>query len=731
MCRVRELSVDTTARNARNACGERDAMHESCQLRYVVSPRALEPELWSPSILQISASQRPLVPSYPLRLSCILPVLGSAFTVSSQHEKPARRNHPLRYLLYVDCSLPFPNTLLTRPRPQDLEPAELVNLQHVSRQLLNLSRDNNLWKTLCFTHSVAERRRRRIEAASDIDPRLAELISAANNISNAFDTSVYDPHAPSAETQLERNKEKKWEALRTNWDPSYPDEKVNWYEDFIQRHAEQKISWFQDAGSEGKEEDVVRRDATGAGILFDSEGPADKLVAPMDDGSIGIWDASARSGRQGKIVAKSDVGVLSNRGQDLDHETRLRQSQAIMTETGAVECVSIDSTLKKGFFAVQNVLNEVDLNTLKVVARTPYPFPITALSEAHHPTPLTVGTNWTLHLHDTRKPPTVPTATRCELIGGATDTSFSRLETGDFGGHVSLSQPGALSILHLPTNRDWDGNGDIWVGGRFTSMLNFDRRFFPRLRGTVHSGARLSCITSIPQPFIPQSLRAHYPPSYLRNAKSTPGHTLITAGEYKGKGSLELYGLSSEPTRSINSSDSRTTRNPQACYQNRQTASSSKLLAVAPHGTRIVFSDGDGNMKWVERDGSTPVRNFNINDLHRREVQGNAMSNPLNETIEHGWGDIVQKILPTVKPNTSHDTSLGQNNLIVWTGDGKLGMLGFGRDAPFDGDAFEDALEQQVGDGGEKVREREYGVEMRRALEQQAREVRWLRGYGL
>jgi hypothetical protein len=630
--------------------------------------------------------------------------------------------------MYVRAPHLFTPTPLTAS--PDLEPSELVNLQHVSHQLLNLSRDNNLWKTLCFSHSVAERRRRRLEAASDIDPRLAELITAANNISNAFDTSVHNPFAPSAESQLERNKEKKWEALRTNWDPSYPDEKVNWYQDFIQRHAPQKIGWFQDAGNEGKDEDEVRREATGAGILFNSDGLADKLVAPMDDGSISIWDARASSDRQGKIVVKSGIGLLANRGPDLDYDTRLRQSQTIMTETGAVECVSIDSTLNKGFFAVMNVLNEVDLNTLKVVSRTPYPFPITALSEAHHRTPLTVGTNWTLHLHDTRKAPPAPSSTRCELIGGSTDTSFSRLETGDFGGHVSLSQPGALSILHLPTNRDWDGNGDIWVGGRFTSMLNFDRRFFPRLRGTVHSGARLSCITSIPRPFIPQSLRAGYPPSYLHEAKATPGHTLVTAGEYKGKGSLELYGLSAEPTRSINSSDSRTTRNPQACYQNRQTASSSKLLAVAPHGTRIVFSDGDGNLKWVERDGSTPVRQFNINDMQRQpsETPSQTMTNPLQAGTEHGWGDIVQKILPTTKVQ---DAELGKNNLVVWTGDGKLGMVGFGRDAPFDVDMFEDALEEQVGDKGEKVREREYGMEMRRALEQQAREVRWLRGYGL
>ncbi|RMZ67482.1 f-box domain-containing [Pyrenophora seminiperda CCB06] len=636
-----------------------------------------------------------------------------------------------------------------------LEPSELVNLQHVSHRLLQISRDNNLWKTLCYSHSAAERRRRRLELSTDsIDPRLAELIRAADTLSHTFDTSVHDANAPSAETQQQRNQDKKRQALIANWDPSYPDEKVDWYQDFIQRHAEQQIGWFQDAGSEDKDEREIRREATGAGILFDSDGLADKLVAPLDDGSIAIWDAAACSEQQGQVVAKSDVGLLPGKGSDLDYHTRLTQSQAIMTETGAVECVSIDSKLHKGFFAVQNVLNEVDLNTLKVVSRTPYPFPITALSEAHNRTPLTVGTNWTLHLHDTRKPPQPPSSVRCELIGGATDTSFARLETGDFGGHVSLSQPGALSILHLPTSREWDGNGDIWVGGRFTSMLNFDRRAFPRLRGTVHSGARLSCITALPYPFVPHHLRLGRPyasPSLLRQVKTTPGYTLVTAGEYKGKGSLELYGLSNDPVYSINSSDSRTTRNQSAYYQNRQTASSSKLLSVASHGTRLVFADGDGNLKWVERDGSTPVRQFNINDLQPIHGSGDdnarasrssshqvGLVNAETDT-EAGWGgDIVQKILPTVTPSlvapyTPSERTGAASNLVLWTGDGKLGMLGFGRTAPFAAkDVFEDALEEQVGDAaGERIREREYTAGMRRALEQQARELRWLRGYGL
>ncbi|KAF3035855.1 hypothetical protein E8E11_003942 [Didymella keratinophila] len=618
-----------------------------------------------------------------------------------------------------------------------LEPSELVNLSHVSRQFLSLSRDNKLWKQLCFSHSYTERRRRRLEITftsppAETDPRLAELIEAANSLADSFDITVHNPRAPGAEAQLNKNKEKRRAALLSNWDPSGLEEKVNWYQEFVQRHAPQQLSWFHDAGHDN--DDEVRREATGAGILYDASGLASKLIAPLDDGSIKIWDANARSSSIAKCIATSDVGLLTNRGPDLDRDTRLSQSQAIMTETGAVECVSIDSARHRAFFAVQNSLAEVDLTTLQIVARTPYPFPITALSEAHPNTPLTIGTNWTLHLHDTRQ--RLPTS-RIELLNTTSD--FSRLDTGDFNGHVSLSQPGALSIAHLPSSLG-DGNGDIWVSGRFTSLLNFDRRYFPRLRGTVHSGARISSLCLIPTPFIPQSLRLGAPyssPGLLRSARETGGVTLATAGEYKGKGSLELYSLSPEPGTGINSADSRTARNTRACYQNRQTASASKLLSVASHGTRLVFSDGDGNLKWVERDASTPVRQFNINDVNGEERGSASANNNRGIPEETASGDIVQRILPTISPSllsppSNADTpELGTQNLAVWTGDGKLGMVSFGCDSVFEKDTFEDALERQVDGEDTKVMEKEYSLEMRRALEQQAREVRWLRGYGL
>lgn len=602
----------------------------------------------------------------------------------------------------------------------------------MSRQFLNLSRDNKLWKQLCFSHSYTERRRRRLEITltwppAETDPRLAELIEAANSLADSFDISVHNAGAPGAEAQLNRNKEKRRAALLSNWDPSGIGEEVDWYGEFVQRHAPQQVSWFQDAGHEDEDDDGggdgVRGEATGAGILYDGDGLADKVVAPLDDGSIRIWDAGARSSSLGRWVATSAVGVLTNRAP---------QSRAMMTDTGAVECVSIERVRQRGFFAVQNSVCEVDLHTLQLVSQTPYPFAVTALSEAHHTTPLTVGTNRTLHLHDPRQParPASPST--------STSTSFARLATGDSARHVALSQPGALSIAHTPSSLG-DGNGDIWLAGRFTSLLNFDRRFFPRLRGTVHSGARLSTLSLLPTPFIPHTLRLgapYAPPSLLHHARSTPGATLLAAGEYKGKASLELYSLSPDPAYAINSADSRTTRNTAACYQNRQTASASKLLSAAAHGTRLVFSDGDGNVKWVERDASTPVRQFNINDLDsntRRAAPPSGHLEP-NSHLHTGRGDIVQRIVPTSCPSVADTPRLGTENLLLWTGDGRLGMLSFGHEPlfAFDKDIFADALERQV-DGEPDMRavEREYSLEMRRALEMQARELRWLRGYGL
>lgn len=491
-----------------------------------------------------------------------------------------------------------------------------------------------------------------------------------------------------------------------NWEPGYPGERIDYFEEFIQRHADIHCDWLDIPGNNRDQQD---REATGVGVLIDDAYGSRHVVAPLYDGSICIWHVSTRTtvdqGGRGRLVGHSGPGHLTGRSDVSD-------SHAVMTETGAVECVSIDSQTQRGYFAVQNLLHEVDLKTLQLVSTKAYPFPITVLSAHSASAPLAVGTNNTVHLYDAREASKTDSAGSGELIGGSLSS------------HATLSQPGPLSIVHDPTSTS------LWVSGRFTSLLNYDIRHFPRLLGTIHSGARIASLASLPHPFIPRDLDLIRNPSAslsaLHTARTTPGSTLIAAAEYKGKGSLEVYGL---PWT-------------KQSYQNRQTASASKLLSAQPHGARIVFSDGDGNMRWFERNGSTHVRSWNVNTAlpESNPNEGDASAGGIFSSSASempGQGDIVQKIVPlpaakSSSPASRHD--LPTEPLLLWTGDGRLGMLNFGQRPLSGGEDWHDALEAQAASAEDKAKqdaERQYGMAMRRALERNANEVRFVRGLGI
>lgn len=597
----------------------------------------------------------------------------------------------------------------------------MVHLQLVSSRYLTLARDSALWKTACFNRSTAEALRHRQARLSRQDASLAELRNAVTDLT-AHDVSQSLHRArerasadPLAAARIRRSR------AFASWEPGYAEEQLDYYEEYIHRHAPISVAWLDLPRAHSADSREVR-EATGVGVLIDQQACGDdRVVAPLDDGSLCLWDVSARSTSYnsggGRLLAQSRPGLLSGCS---SHATA--ESHAVMTETGAVECVALDSPARKGYFAVQNLLHEVDLTTLQISSTKQYPFPITALSEKKGWTPLTVGTSMTIHLHDPRDPAFAACGTSPggELIGGSIYS------------HATLAQPGPLSIL----NHDGLGEDDesIWVAGRFTSLLNYDRRFFPRLRGTIHSRARVASLASLPFPFVPRNLHLVSNPNAsmaaLHEAKSRPGTTLLAAAEYKGKGSLELYGLPGLEE-----------------YQNRQTASASKLLSVAPHGGRIVFSDGDGNMKWMERDGHSHVRTFNINEAIAGDDDptnpGDASSHGIwSSTASElpGQGDIVQKILPTGQssaqlPLRANDRlDINQNTLLLWTGDGRIGALGFGHGSPFANEVWHDALQDQAQTAEQRAKEdaeRQYGMAMRRALERNADEVRFVRGLGM
>ena len=526
----------------------------------------------------------------------------------------------------------------------------------------------------------------------------------------------------------------------TNWDPSYPNDHVDWYGEYIARHATVSLSWLQQPSrtlNNGK----GTCDIKGLGYHTNSSGS--RVVAPLEDGSVCIWDisdAGREDGlgkqRRGAMRACSRPGLLYYTESRTDVESVFASSGPDMTSTAVTECISIDSIRNKAYFAVDKNLKEVDLETLLVTACEQTTDPISALSKVDHPVPLTVGTTRSLYLHDPRRARNsgrddpncgdrVESTTANFPASSRPRTDFYRLFSGDqTTDHAPLSQPGPLSILHLSPNGCEDAsNGEIYVGGRFPSILVYDRRYFPKLRNTIHSGARICSLASLPNPF--RSLEVDLMRENklgvqtVQDYKSQAGSTLIACGEYNGKGSLEMYGVSSAPTEIDLSPPPPLSSAQDLVYKNRVSASSSKLLSVTPHGTRLVFSDSNGQLKWVERDGSTTVRRWNINNYEPEQVRG-----IFNNRVT--GGDVARKILAT--DQNVRTGRVCNDELLIWTGE-KIGLLSFKSKSEFGVEDWEAKAESA--EEGIKIREeRIYSETMRRALERQANDVRFVRALG-
>jgi hypothetical protein len=260
-------------------------------------------------------------------------------------------------------------------------------------------------------------------------------------------------------------------------------------------------------------------------------------------------------------------------------------------------------------------------------------------------------------------------------------------------------EPGPLSILHHAEN-------EILTGGRFPSILSFDRRYFPRLQYVIHSSASLSGLASIP-----------HPPAGSSSSLSSTS-TLVACGEYRGRGSLELYSLP-------HSKQSSNTGDPEALfsYKNRQDAARSKLLSVTTQGTKIVYSDSEGGLKWVERDGRSLVRRWNINDF--------GLTTPVSNIASLSGDQVVRKIIPLTTDNSEYGER-GDGDLLIWTGE-RVGIVTTKTQRV---DHQEMVLEAEKGEllseeSKLKEREEEYSKAMRQALERQADERRWMSRFRL
>lgn len=639
-----------------------------------------------------------------------------------------------------------------------------MQLQSVSKRFLDLARDNNLWRLHCYEESWAALQASR-PAGRTSSSLLTHPTATLSTLGQNSLRDLIQPPAPQSDntgTEDVRGLSLSERArAAAEWDSSTEGEHVDWYSEYIARHGPMSLSWVQQPlhpRSAGRR--CHPYEVKGMGLLKDwSSARQHKIVAPLDDGSVCIWDlnhshcADSQS-TKGRILSMSEPGVLMT---SLSSRRERSPSKTSLEFINLGEGVSIDSFRRRAYLAIGNVLNEVDLETLRVISQQRYPWSIFALSqETDYSVPLTLATTLSLQIHDSRLSAVEEEeaiSLRCEKnaaplfpeldIFAHTDSPQLHLQRNgqpprrirspgptDQENYAPLFQPGPLSILHPPAPHV----NTILLAGRFPSILCYDRRFFPRLQSTVHSGGRLCGLASAPEPRFPVFTDSTYPES----------HAVVACGEYNGRGSLELYRLRSSSQNGDSSASDRSSQlTPE--YKNRQSAASSKLLSVASHGNRLVYSDSEGNIKWVERNGRSEVRRWNINSSQpqipsSRRSLSSSETLPGDESRPRGlWpgsngseGEVARKVLPT-------GGNLTGDELLVWTGE-RIGRLKFSIPADQEASVEDEedewfmhaevdeetrkAMRQKHRDEWEK--ERRYEEAMRQALERQADEVRWM-----
>ncbi|KAI0409875.1 hypothetical protein F4802DRAFT_542431 [Xylaria palmicola] len=600
---------------------------------------------------------------------------------------------------------------------QFLSILDVVKLQSVSKKFLRICRDNPLWRGRCLdASSVLECVSLFRRGSGWIDEEGVPLSRAA----------PANGHPLQHQSMIERigllalsKRKREYSRIAANWDPTFPGEKTNWYREYVQRNGPIVTNWFErPLTSAGQAGDVI--DVRGVALYkpFRAENQL-FAVSPLEDGSICIWDVKGSTAKKGSIRAKSRPGLLWHR-EGISPTKAKNQS----IDRGIVECVSVDNQRHAAFFALGNDLVEVDLQTLAITTTTPFERLLMTMSEADPTVPLTVGTFNGLYLHDYRAG-NVPREKEREVVEPfpsiTRDLSWILSDWKSLPLYAALAQPGPQCIHHMPRpGHRGELSNDIFVAGRFTSILHYDRRMFPSIKGSLHSGGRLCSLASLPYPF--SSIGSHLrrrlelTEEQVTNSKNIPGgRTLIACGEYNTKGSLEMYGLISSLE---NGHETGVQYN--CTTKNRQTASSSKLLSVINHGNRIAYSDGQGYIKWAERDGFTFVRQHKIGKAEKTTHRSLFGTMP-------GSDDIARKLVSTGAEAESSDPS--DDGILFWTGDA-LGLVGFSSRPGFSPEDFvEDAEtpEQKVVAEDEQL----FAERMRHALERQADEVRFVQNLGM
>jgi len=215
----------------------------------------------------------------------------------------------------------------------------------VSRRFLDSARDDTLWREQCFLGSsfLTNLRRRQdiITSQSEQETQFRDLARALAIGNGLGDSRLAQPQGEDRDFKARSNERIR---ILANWDPSYPNEKIHWYDEYIARHSPISTSWLEQPRNRDSTEHEYL-EIRGMGVYTPGSQPGSTMiVAPLDDGSICLWNISSDHQRKGSIVARSRSGLIS---------VGLESSKGSeMINTGITECVSVDSAQNRAYFAV-------------------------------------------------------------------------------------------------------------------------------------------------------------------------------------------------------------------------------------------------------------------------------------------------------------------------------------------------------------------------------------------
>jgi hypothetical protein len=224
-----------------------------------------------------------------------------------------------------------------------------------------------LWRVRCFEESsfleALDNRRRILGPFHQLSQQYPKSSTGGNDAGedNEEEGGASSTHAPprrhvttlatSVFSSDKESKEPERVRIMANWDPSFPSERVSWYDEYIERHGPVAVNWMQNAynGQRASPENIV--EARGVALYYPDgvSGQTILAVSPLDDGSVCLWDVGGTKGKRGAIVARSRPGILLVDGPGADNKRRSKR-----VDSGVTECVSVDSRQHKAFFAVQH-----------------------------------------------------------------------------------------------------------------------------------------------------------------------------------------------------------------------------------------------------------------------------------------------------------------------------------------------------------------------------------------